>query len=149
MAGKIKYAIGDVFSLILDEKGLKGYGRIIKLDKPSVLIELYKIKPEKEYSLDELRDAAALLTIWSVDHGFKKNEWNVIGNIPLDGEIKEPDFWTTNAITKKIMLIRGEEQIEITKDEIENAQPYGIFGQGAVRIKYVSELKKYGLYSRA
>lgn len=145
MAKKLTYKLGDVFEFDLDEGG-KGYGRVLKIEQPSVFIELFKIAPNNPVELSELEKSERILSIWSVDTGLKKGLWRVIGNIPVLGEVKMPTFWKRDAFDcNKIILIRGDESFEVSQDEIGNAQPYGIFGHDAVRIRYVHELKQRGI----
>ena len=47
MGKKIKYKIGDIFIVPLEEN-LNGAGRILKIDESTVFIELYHMKPVKE-----------------------------------------------------------------------------------------------------
>lgn len=150
MSKRIKYDLGDVFELQLDELGNKGYGRILKLDKPSIFVELFELIPSQDsVSLDILEKASALCSVWCTDNGIKQGLWNIIGNIPVLGEVVIPDFWTTDAFTKKILLIRGDERIEITKERIGDLLQVGIYGHGAVRLAYIQQLQKKGLYNES
>lgn len=140
MPKKQIYSIGDVFELDLEQG--KGYGRVLKIEKPSIFIELFKINPNEPVNLAELDKMERILSIWSVDTGLKKGLWKIAGNIPVIGEVKMPAFWKKDAFDpNKIILIRGDESFEVTKDEIGDAQPFGIFGHDAVRIRYAHELK--------
>lgn len=146
MGKKTIYKVGDIFEMELKD-GLKGLGRILKIDEPSIFIELYKMQPvSKIESVDELEKYSPILSIWSTDIGLRKGLWNVLANIPVIGEVIMPDFWKRDALNpNKIIIIKGNETFEIAKDQIGNAQPYGIFGHEAVRLRYLHELKQYGL----
>ncbi|MCT8975325.1 immunity 26/phosphotriesterase HocA family protein [Clostridium sp. CX1] len=143
MKKKGKYSVGDIFQLRVDEKGNKGYGRILKIDRPSIFIELYKLVPTmKEVALEEIRQLEPILMIWSTDTGIKKGEWNIIGNIPVLEEVKMPDFWKFDLFdAEKVIIIRNNEEFIVKKDQIGEAQPFGIFGYEAVSIRYLHELR--------
>jgi hypothetical protein len=146
LSRKGKYAIGDIFEIVLEPSGVKGYGRILKIDEPSIFVELYGISPHSEFVAEEIERYDVLLKIWCTDNGFKKKEWKLIANVPIKDEVEMPDFWTKDALTGKLMIVRGEERFEATEDQKKSAQPYGIFGHEAVRLKLVYELKNVGLY---
>lgn len=146
MVKKSSYIVGDIFEIEL-ENGLKGLGKILKIDKPSIFIELYKMQPMvKEETIDENEKYSPILSIWSTDLGLKKDIWRILRNEPIIEEVKMPDFWKRDALNHdKIILIRGTETLQITEEQIGNAQPYGIFGHEAVRIRYIYELKQKGI----
>lgn len=147
MAKKVTYDVGDIFEFTLNEDGKKAYGRILKIEKPTILIELYQTNSSNEIPLEQLSKVdEKVLTIWSTDSGIKKGIWKIIGNLP-PSDVKVPDFWKIDALTDKIYLIRDDQTIEITKEEIGDAQPYGIFGHEAVRLRYLHELKSKGFFS--
>jgi hypothetical protein len=146
LSRKGKYAIGDIFEIVLEPSGVKGYGRILKIHEPSIFVELYGISPQSEFVAEEIGQYKVLLKIWCTDNGFKKKEWKIIANVPVEGEVEMPDFWTKDALTGKLMIVRGEERFEATEEQKMRAQPYGIFGHEAVRLKLVHELKNAGLY---
>lgn len=143
MAKKINYKVGDIFEIEL-ENGLKGFGRILKIDAPSVFIELYKLKPvEHIESINVLEKSSPILSIWSTDLGLNKALWPILGNKPVVGEVEMPAFYKRDAMNpNKYFIIKGEETFEVAKDQIGDAQPYGIFGHEAVRIRYTHELKQ-------
>ncbi len=149
LAKRVKYVEGDVFELRLDENGNIGYGRILKIDKPSIFVELFELQPSKDSKeLKTIREFNSLFSVWCTDNGLKKGIWNVIGNIPVIGEVTIPDFWTTDAFTDKILLVRGEERIEISKEQIGDLLAAGIYGHEAVRLTYIQQLVKKGLYHK-
>lgn len=146
--------IGDIFSIKLEDHSKLGYGKIIKIDKPIVFIDLYKVDTNKgNYTLEELQNANPLLSIWSTSNGFKKGEWNVVGNSSVNDDYEMPNFWMKSPSTGELILIPGgdvfeapKNTIKITEDQIGDAQPYGVFGDIAVKNAYIAELVKYGLY---
>jgi hypothetical protein len=145
LSRKSSYNIGDIFELDLGEDGL-GAGRILKIGKPSIFIELFNVNPKHPIDMSLLETAERILSIWSVETGLKKGIWRILGNIPVVGEIKMPDFWKRDALDpNKIILLREDKSFEINTDQIGKAQPYGIFGHDAVKIRYSYELKKRGI----
>ena len=148
MAKRIKYSIGDVFSIPLDND-FKGFGRIVKVDKPLIFIELYKEKRLNDLnSVDELNTNEPILRIWCVDGGIKKGDWMIIGNIPVDSDYKMPRFWTKSAMTDNFLLYEAADTFDELKNasvineyEIGDAQPYGVYGDIAVKLVYTRELK--------
>ena len=50
MAIRRKYAVGDVFELVLDSEGSKGYGRILDVNKPAIFVELFAMS--RDFVLD-------------------------------------------------------------------------------------------------
>lgn len=146
MGKKTKYIVGDVFKIEL-ENGLKGLGRILKINEPSIFIELYKIKPvAKIEGFNKEEVFSPILMVWSTNSGLRKGDWTILGNKPINGEVKMPDFYKQDAMNpNKYFIIRGEEKLKVSKDQIGNAQPFGIFGHEAVRLRYAYELKQCGL----
>ncbi|WP_163540079.1 immunity 26/phosphotriesterase HocA family protein [Gracilibacillus sp. YIM 98692] len=154
MSNRTQYSVGDVFVIDLSN-GLKGYGRILKINEPSLFIELYKVSPEHEQTLETIVNSESILSIWCSKHGITKGIWSIIGNISLKSEVKMPDFWKRDAFNaSRIILVKGEHAFEeteeensyeVTQDRIKEAQPYGIFGHDAVKIRYEHELKQQGL----
>lgn len=146
LAKKISYKVGDIFAIEL-ENDLKGFGRILKIDTPTVFIELYKLKPvEHIETINELEKYSPILSIWSTDLGLNKALWAILGNKPVVGEIEMPAFYKRDAMNpNKYTIIKGGETFEVAKDQIGDAQPYGIFGHEAVKIRYTHELKQSGL----
>lgn len=161
MAKRVKYEVGDVFSLPIgeDEKTLGyGYGRILKKDKGILLIELYDIvTQERENMLEKLNHADWVLRIWSSSLGIKLGTWNIIGRIPIDPGFTMPDFWQSSCLVENKIFLYSGKNIEtihdldhapyrvITEAEIGNAQPKGLFGYIAAQIRYETQLKKRGL----
>lgn len=146
MKKQFKYSLGDVFEISLDDYGKKGYGRILIIEKPSIFIELYKLKPTTQtLEMKEIKQLEPLFSVWSVDNAIKGGEWNIIGNMQVDGEVKIPDFWTKDVFTDKIVLIRGDRRIEITEEQIGNHEQFGIYGDGAVRLSYIRQLMLSGI----
>jgi hypothetical protein len=146
---RVKYETGDIIEIVLNINGVKGYGRILKIDNrnKTILIEFYKIKPVKEtINIFDLKGLDVILSIWCIDEGIRDGTWKIIGNIPVNAGFRMPDFWSKDVFNpSKILLYRGDEILEITEDQIGTAQPYGIFGDEAARIRYEYELKIRGI----
>ncbi|WDL95508.1 hypothetical protein JC200_14025 [Alicyclobacillus sp. ALC3] len=118
---------------------IKGYGRILDIESPSIFVELYRVKRNFNLDINKLLDCTVLLMIWCTDNGFKKNDWKIVGHVPVDG-FDMPDFVTKDALTGQLKIVRGNEKIDATDELLKHAQPYGIFGHEAVRIRYLHEL---------
>jgi hypothetical protein len=137
---KQQYKIGDIFQIPLSESGKNGFGRILKIDRDIILIELYK------NTLNEAFLPEIILSVWASNLGLKKGIWKIINNIPVPSNYQYPIFYHIDALTNKIYILSDESRTEITKDQIGNAQPSGIFGFESVRIRYVHELKNAGVW---
>lgn len=154
MAKKIKYKVGDVFVVPL-ENGI-GYGRILIENRPFIFCEFYYITPSKKYSIEDLRDKKTVLSVWCANHGLNEGKWTVIGNIPIEDKLKVPYLLKVDLLNPKkkylvpadVFMKDDEENyyIKATQDQIKNAkpQPYGLFGDVAAQERYTIELKNLG-----
>lgn len=143
MQKKNIFIVGDVFEIEIND-GITGYGRVLIIEDRTAFIELYKIDTEKDTfkAVANIVKLPVILSVWCTDTGFRKKIWNVIGNVCLTDEVVIPDFWKRDAINReKYLIVRGEKTFEVTKDEIGDAQPFGIFGHDAVRRRYAHELE--------
>lgn len=141
MAIRRKYAVGDVFEIVLDSEGIKGYGRILDVNKPTIFVELYAMSGDFVLDVEKVDEYTPLLKIWCTDNGIKSGNWNIVGSKPVV-DFFMPDFVTTDPMTGKLRIVRGDQRLEPTEELLMNAQPYGIFGHEAVRIRYLHELKR-------
>jgi hypothetical protein len=91
MSIRRSYRIGDVYEIPI-ENGITGFGRITKLEKPSILIELYGATSKEQIEINDLVNTPPILTVWAVDHGIKQGKWVKISNIPVEPNYKIPDF---------------------------------------------------------
>ena len=160
MAKKELYRLGDVFKIPLAD-GVYGVGRILIVQSPCLFVGFYRIVLRKDESLDlaGLKISEYLLRILCGDLGFKKKEWEVIGNIPVEGIIELPFFWGKDAMTKGLYLrkynppeemplsMTGFEDYPSNEEEIakEGAEPDGLFGWKAAEIRLKYDLEKAGL----
>lgn len=76
----------------------------------------------------------------------------IIDNKPIEGKIEMPYFWTYDSGFKKYFLIKGTDDylgedtgIEISKEEIENYDGYGIGTTISVRNFYIHRLRKINM----
>jgi len=149
--GRIKkYDVGDVFEMVTDEIGNKTYCRILKKDDDIIFIEMYKLKPSLEsVTLEKLVSLEPVLKIWAFNAGIKEKTWAKVGNIPIVGEVIMPKFWEYSPITGDLVLVNETptkiERTPIEEKDLGDAQPFGIFREGAVIIRYIKTLKKIGL----
>lgn len=156
MGKRIRYSIGDVFLIDL-ENGFKGAGRVLKKDMATIFIELYKMKPIKdksEFDFEAAIKEKPISMIWCYDDGLRSGEWEIIDNKPIEGEIEMPYFWTYDSGFKKYFLIKGTDDylgedtgIELSKEEIDNYDAYGIGTPISVRNIYIHKLRKVNMLS--
>ena len=132
MRRRIRYNIGDVFLIEL-ENGLKGVGRVLKSNKATVFIELYKVKlinDKREIDWQSAIKEKPLSMTWCYDDGLKSGEWEIFDNKPIEGEIIMPYFWTQDAqmvsfILKKEQILIWEKilELKLAKKKLANMMP--------------------------
>lgn len=155
MAKRIKYKIGDIFIVPL-ENNLNGAGRILKNNKATVLIELYKIKPfidSSEFNYEEAIKDKPIVMAWCYDDAIRKGEWQIIDNKPADIDIDMPYFWHHDAVDGKYYIQKGTkdsfrtfgERIEISKEQINEYDAEGIGNEISERDMYIRRLRRVGL----
>lgn len=160
MAKKILYKIGDIFKLPVAE-GICGIGRILIVQSPVLFVGFYKVVIKNGDSVDvqKLISQEYLIKIKCGDVGFKKKEWEIVGNISLKNREILPLFWDRDALTKELYLrkynpteanplnIVGFKDRPTTEEEIkkEGAQPDGTYGWEAAEIALKMYLEKAGV----
>jgi len=160
MAKKSLYTVGDVFKLPVGEN-IFGIGRILIVQSPVLFVGFFKrvVKNGEPTSIDNLRGQEYLIRIKCGDPGFKKKEWEIVGNLPLEEKIVVPPFWDRDPLTNELYLRRysgsetdplsivGFKDRPTTEEEIkkEGAQPDGTFGWKAAEIRLKYELEKAGV----
>jgi hypothetical protein len=155
MAKRIKFKIGDIFIVPL-ENNLKGAGRVLRIDKATVLIELYKIKPfidSSEFNFEEAIKEKPLVIAWCYNDAIRKGEWPIIDNKLPEDDIDMPYFWHQDACDKKFYIRKGTkdsfrtfgERIEISKEQISEYDPEGIGTEISKRKIYIKRLREMGL----
>ncbi|QAA31100.1 Imm26 family immunity protein [Clostridium manihotivorum] len=141
MAKRIKYKIGDIFLIPLDEQ-LNAVAKVIKNHLATVFIIIYKVKPIKAdevIHIDTLSDDNHILMRWSYDSALKSGEWKIIGNSSVSDEFEMP-YFRTNDARGVYYLIKGtdthmgeKEAIEVSEQEaMEKGYPYGITNEIAL-----------------
>ena len=155
MAKKIKFNLGDIFLVPLEEN-LYGVGRVLKINLATVLVELYYMKPIKDvadFNFDEAKMRKPIVMAWCYDDGLRNGNWRIFGNKPINEEIEMPYFWTQDAANKKYSIRRGTpdsfmtygEHIEIRKEDIDKYDMFGIGNEISFGRRYVRRLKEAGL----
>lgn len=155
MAKKVRYKIGDIFLVPL-ENNLKGVGRVLKNNAATVFIELYRIRPINkayEFIYEEVVKEKPIVMTWCYDDALRKGMWEIIDNKPVEKELEMPYFWTQDAGDKKFYIRKGTndshrtygERIEITKEDINKYESYGIGNEISERNKYIKRLHEVGL----
>jgi hypothetical protein len=98
------YKTGDVFKLPLDGKGTYGFGRILIKQSPVLLIGFYSVVSKKPIDFVTLLNKEYIIKMICGDVGFKKNEWLILGNAPLERNEELPLFWGKDALTDNLYL---------------------------------------------
>jgi hypothetical protein len=134
------------------ESNLYIYGRIIKKSGDTVFVELYKMQPMKEipsFDMNLICMDKPLVSVWCYDDGFAKNDWKIIGNIPIDKDYKMPDFWTQDSGNDKYYLVLGGDTFEgtftniaISEKEAKKLNSYGIDTPISLSKTYVKKLEE-------
>lgn len=154
MARRIRYNIGDVFFIPLDEN-LNGVGRVLKKKNATVLVELYRMKPivEKvDFDFNKVQNCKPISTSWCYDTALKNGNWEIIDNYPVEYELGQLYFWTQDAGNNKYYLVEGTDSfsdkftgIEISEDDRSNYDSYGIGGETFMAAIYRKGLTSVGL----
>lgn len=155
MAKRIKYKIGDVFLVPLNEE-LYGVGRVLRKDHDTVLIELYSMIPIKsveEYDYAEVSKEEPLVMGWCYDDAVKRGEWQIIDNQEVADKLNMPYFWTFDAGYMKYYIVRGSEEsciargeeYEIKKEDVVKYHINGIGNEISEKKRYLRRLKEAGI----
>ncbi len=153
MAKRIKYDIGDVFLIELENE-LKGIGRIIKKDEATVFINIYKklIKNIDELNFNELINEDILDMTWCYDDSLKKGIWKIVGNVAVEENFQMPYFWTEDTSNHTYYLIKGGDTsdgegalIKVDKEEIKNAYAIGIAFDEGIPKRLMRKFKEIGM----
>lgn len=156
MARKVKYKIGDVFLVPLEEN-FYGVGRVLKNSKATIFVELYRMKPIQnadEYHFGNVSKEPPIIRHWCYDTGIREGTWKIIDYQPVEGEIDMPFFWKQDAGDKKYYIRKGSndsfhtigERIEIPKADIHNYELNGIGNEVTESSRYIKRLREAGLY---
>lgn len=105
MVKKSIYKLGDIFKIPLGDD-VYGIGRILIIQSPAMFVGFYQqmIKTNDEIDINALNNQEYTLSIKCGDVGFKKKEWEVIGNIPLKNKVTLPFFWGDDPLTNQLYL---------------------------------------------
>jgi hypothetical protein len=159
MAKKVKYNLGDIVKLPL-KNDTYGFGRILLMKSPAIFVGFYDVISNDEIDISMLKNKKYILKIKCGDVGIKRNEWNIIGNIPIEEEFSLPYFWDKNGLTGELYIRRYKttkdnplaigadfEDKPTTDEEIKEkkAQPDGAFGWKAAEAVLKHYLEKAGI----
>lgn len=153
MAKRVKYDIGDVFLIELENE-LKGIGRVIKKYKATVFINIYKklIKNIDELNFNELINEDILYMKWCYDDSLKKEIWKIVGNIVVEENFQMPYFWTEDNFNHTYYLIKGGDTpdgegafIKVDKEEIKNAYVLGVAYDEGIPERIMYKFKEIGM----
>ncbi|MDF2822199.1 MAG: hypothetical protein K0R15_2647 [Clostridiales bacterium] len=154
MAKKIRFKIGDVFIIPLEDN-LKGVGRVLQIDEGTIFIEIYRMKPIRdisEYNYIEVANDKPIVFSWCYNDALQNGEWEIIDNRNVE-EVDMPYFWHQDAGDRKDYIQKGTtdsfrtfgERIKISKNDIFNYEPEGIGNEISVRNRYLKRLREAGL----
>ena len=77
---------GDVFRFRIDADRY-GFGRVLTETERAI----YKlISPDKRPPIEAVVDSEVLFVVGSTDDGFARRQWHVIGNAPLEEQLRKP-----------------------------------------------------------
>jgi hypothetical protein len=154
MAKKVKYKVGDVFLIPL-ENGRYGVGRILINYMAVVFIEMYSITPINdvlEFDFKEALKEKPISKRWCYDTFLKKGIWTIIDNKPVEGDIDIPYFVSRNDENKPYIkkgtsepLQTTGERIYIQEEDIHNYDSGGIGDGYAEQNVYLFKLRREGL----
>ena len=155
MAKRIKYKIGDVFLVPLNEE-LYGVGRVLRKDHATILIELYKMMPIKsmeEYDYVKISKEKPLVMGWCYDDAVRKGEWQIIDNREVPDKLDMPYFWSYDSGYMKYYVRKGSEEsciargerYEIKKEDLIKYHVNGIGNEISEKKRYLRQLKEAGI----
>lgn len=156
MAKRVKYKIGDVFTIPLEDD-LKGVGRVLKNNMEIIFIELYRMSPIKnisEFNFEVVSKEKPLVRCWCYDTFLTRGTWKIINNIPIKGNIDMPYFWSRDIDNEmKPYIMKGTndshrtfgERIYISEEDIDKYELSGIGDGIAEQNLYIYRLRKEGL----
>ena len=155
MAKRIKYKIGDVFLVPLNEE-LYGVGRVLRKDHATILIELYRMMPIKsmeEYDYVKISKEKPLVMGWCYDDVIREGRWQIIDNREVPDKLDMPYFWTYDSGYMKYYIVKGSEEsciargeeYEIKKEDILKYHSNGIGNEITEREMYLICLKEAGI----
>lgn len=149
---RLNYSVGDVFRVPLSPRQF-GYGRVLVKSPPTILAEFYKIAAEQDPPLDAFGDMEVVVCIYTLDAAIAEDRtWDVIGNLPMEGEAPRPLFWAKDALSGKLYLFdepvfRGRGK-PTTMAEIEQlrAQRGGLYANPAAEKELRRKLEDAGVW---
>jgi hypothetical protein len=148
---KSSYREGDIIKVPLDDRGSKGYGRILMAKPPLILVEFFPVVAKVDPPIETLRGSDWILRLYTTDYAIGQAKgWEIIGHIPVE-RISKPLLWLEDPLTQKLLLFKDpldqKWHRETTMNEIRRlrAQPGMVHSDGSARTFLATELKKLGL----
>jgi len=109
---------GDVVRIKI---GLKEYAYARVLENP--LCAFYDYKTSDFTEIDVIIQKPILFKVWIANYSYKEDNWEIVGNRPLDAITSEiPWFFKKDTITKKLSLYRNGEERKATLQEVEGLE---------------------------
>ena len=98
---KVKRVVGDVVRIRLPD-GKFAFGRV--LDEP--LFAFYDLYGPAEGDAIQVVSKPVLFKIWVMNHAVASGRWKIIGNLPLEGHLREPvRFFKQDALNPREISI--------------------------------------------
>ena len=118
MAKKKKRIVGDFLKIPLGD-GTLSYGRV--LEDPLCCFYNYKSKIVPELTFIQGQPLA--FKVWVMNYAITDGDWEVIGNLPLEDELKEaPKFFKQDPINRKLSIYHMGTDKPATIDECEGLE---------------------------
>jgi hypothetical protein len=84
--------------------GTFGYGRVL----PEALMAFYDLSSTEPIAVREIVKAPVLFIVSVMDRAIKAENWEVIGNVPLEGDLRaEPKFFMQDVLSKRFSIYHG------------------------------------------
>lgn len=154
MAKKMKYHVGDVFEIKLDDEGNIGYARFkglydpINLDKDQTpLVEAFKVSPRTQITDVNELNCQEILFHYRINYSLLNGcNWQLIGNLPIEEDFVLPDEYTTDMFTGQYILFKDGKKVEVEKEQVKDAVFCGNLPPEGFRLQIIRKLKEVGLY---
>jgi len=116
-----------------------------------VLVEFWKTLAERDPPLSVFQNIDPVLRVYTLDLAIaEKKTWEVIGHVPIMGEVVPPVLWIKSALNNKLYLlddpVHQEKRRPTTWEEIRRlgAQPGGVYANVAAENELRRALRNAG-----
>lgn len=125
----VRRKVGDIVAIKLAD-GCFGFGRV--LDEP--LMAFYNHKADGiDESVEEIISHSIIFKVWVMNSAITSGRWVVIGNKPIDEELKMPAiFYKQDFITKKLYLYCDGKQTSASFEECFGLEKAAVWEAGHI-----------------